>query len=82
MVRLQINVSDQVAEQITTYADEIGISRNAMCAVLLYEGICSKNSLSEVADEIKKKLADISVGDRRGNKAQDVLSDMLQNNKA
>ena len=73
-VRLQINVSDKVAKQIDEYANEIGISRNAMCAVLLHNGVENKlfgndaSLLKEVSETAKEDASLYNVNGGAGMK--------------
>ncbi len=46
MPRLQITVSDEVAHNLDICARDIGISRNALCAVFLHQGIQNHNQVS------------------------------------
>lgn len=56
-VRLQISVSDALAADIDTYADKIGVSRNALCAMLLHNSVMEYNSkVQQIDDGAKAEL--------------------------
>lgn len=46
-VRLQVNTTADVALALERMAKKVGISRNAMCAVLLHEAVKSELGESE-----------------------------------
>lgn len=38
-MKLQVNINDDLLQKIDNYAEYIGISRSALCATFIYEGI-------------------------------------------
>lgn len=51
MARLQIQVSDELDTRLKAYANRIGVPKNAMCAVLLYQCLERKAFEEEMANE-------------------------------
>lgn len=54
-VRLQISVSDSLAADIDKYAEKVGVSRNALCAMLLHNSILDYNYKIQQIDESAKE---------------------------
>lgn len=60
-MRLQIGISDEMSDRLTSLADRMGVTRSALCAMLLGQGALSlEKSLSFVSnmgfDDFKKLL--------------------------
>ena len=49
-MRLQVNVSEVMVDKIDKYAEMMGISRSALCAYLIGQGIMSMSKAFDVLD--------------------------------
>lgn len=57
-MRLQINVSDDLVPKIDEYAKQIGVSRSALCAMFIGQGIMSYDKSNDVISKMSSLLAD------------------------
>lgn len=57
-MKLQVNVSDELVAQIDKYAGMLGISRSALCATFIGQGVLGYNKSFQVIDNIGDKLGD------------------------
>jgi len=57
-MKVQVNVSDELVKQIDDYAVLMGISRSALCASFIGQGILTYNKSFKMIDEIGQKLGD------------------------
>lgn len=55
-MKLQVLVSDELCKKIDTYANEIGISRSAFCAMLLGQGVRGFDKASEIIEDLKDTI--------------------------
>lgn len=60
-MRLQININDDVVEQLDVYAKSIGISRSALCALFIGQGVMSYNKSLELIGAYAEKIKDLPV---------------------
>lgn len=47
MVRIQVNVSDEMKERIDVQANYLGITRSALCATLIAQGLVAYEKSTE-----------------------------------
>lgn len=59
-MRIQVNISDQLAKQIDEYADAIGMSRSSLCAYFIGQGIFNVNKGIELASGALQSYAKIA----------------------
>jgi hypothetical protein len=57
-MKLQINVSDVMVKEIDKYAEMMGVSRSALCATFIGQGIMSYNKSFEMLGSMGEKLKD------------------------
>ena len=57
-MKLQITVSDEMVKQIDKYAEMMGISRSALCATFIGQGIMGYNKSFEMIGSMGEKLGD------------------------
>jgi len=57
-MKLQINVSDVMVKEIDKYAKMMGISRSALCATFIGQGIMGYNKSFEMIGSMGEKLGD------------------------
>lgn len=56
-MRVQVNLSDEMAVKVDNYAKKMGVSRSALCSVLIGNAIMGYDSASEVLDTLASKMA-------------------------
>lgn len=57
-MKIQVNVSDDLVKQIDEYANMMGISRSALCATFIGQGVLGYNKSFKIIDALGQKLAD------------------------
>lgn len=55
-MKLQVLVSDEMAERIDKRAKEIGVSRSAFCAMLIGQGLLGFDRASDIMDSLKDEF--------------------------
>lgn len=56
-MRIQVNVSDKLAEKLTNYANAIGVSRSQLCTVFIGQAIMGLDKAIETVDSINRERA-------------------------
>lgn len=63
-MRVQVNLSDDMVSNVDKYAKSMGVSRSALCSMLIGQGIMSYNKsldiLSTIGDKLGESLIDNS----------------------
>lgn len=57
-MKVQVNVSDDLVKQIDEYAETMGISRSALCATFIGQGVLGYNKSFKIIDDLGQKLGD------------------------
>jgi len=57
-MKLQVNVSDELVKQVDMYAGMMGISRSALCATFIGQGVLSYNKSFQAIDNIGQRIGD------------------------
>lgn len=73
---IQVNVSDEMVSKVDKHAKSIGISRSALCALFIGQGINGMESANSIIDDIKdcvkvelsNSLSDKSSSSKRSKK--------------
>ena len=55
-MRIQVNVNDDLVKQIDEYAEMMGISRSALCATFIGQGVLGYNKSFKIIDDLRQKL--------------------------
>lgn len=55
-MKLQITVSDELVEQIDNYAKMMGISRSALCATWIGQGVMTYNKSYQMIDNLQEQF--------------------------
>ena len=71
-MKLQITVSDELVEQIDKYANMMGISRSALCATFIGQGVMNYNKSYQILDKLGEQLGDVMFAQKS---MKDQLSD-------
>ncbi len=51
-MRIQVNITEELAEELSGYAKQVGISRSALCAVFIGQGAMSYRKAFELIDKV------------------------------
>lgn len=70
-MRVQVNISDIMVERIDKYAQMMGVSRSALCSMLIGQGIMGFDKAFDIMDGIATKL------DEKALKGQMSITDVL-----
>ena len=57
-MKLQVNVNDDLVKQIDEYAALMGVSRSALCAMFIGQGILTYNKSFKLIDDLGQKIGD------------------------
>ena len=57
-MKIQINISDELVAQLDKYAGMMGISRSALCATFIGQGVMSYNKSFELIDTLGQGMSD------------------------
>lgn len=63
-MRVQVNLSDTMVESVDKYAQLMGVSRSALCSMLIGQGIMGYDKSLEVINRIGDKLGDSLQADK------------------
>lgn len=66
-MRIQVNVSDQLAKEIDEYANAIGMSRSSLCAYFIGQGLFNVNKGIELASGALQSYAKIAADASKGS---------------
>lgn len=55
-MKLQITVADELVEQIDNYAKMMGVSRSALCAIWIGQGVMTYNKSYQIFDNLKEQF--------------------------
>lgn len=81
-MRIQVNVSDELVEQIDNYAKMMGVSRSALCSIWIGQGVMGYNKSFQIFSDIGNKITDNLIGnDVDFSKIQYLLNDDKISNK-
>lgn len=57
-MRVQVNLSDEMVANVDRYAKSMGVSRSALCSMLIGQGIMSYNKSMDILEVIGDRLGD------------------------
>lgn len=57
-MRVQVNLSDEMVEKVDVYAKKMGVSRSALCSMLVGQGIMSYDKSMDIISVLGDKLGD------------------------
>lgn len=63
-MRVQVNISDEMVEKVDGYAKKMGVSRSALCSMLVGQGIMSYDKSMDVITLLGDKLGDSLLADK------------------
>lgn len=55
-MRLQVNANDEMVKKIDKYADMMSVSRSALCAILIGQGLAGFDKAFGIVDDFTEKL--------------------------
>lgn len=57
-MRVQVNLSDEMVEKVDGYARKMGVSRSALCSILVGQGIMNYDKSMDILSLIGDKVGD------------------------
>jgi predicted transcriptional regulator len=57
-MKLQISVNDEMVHKIDTLAKALGVSRSALCAIWIGQGLMGFNQAQELVKELGPKIVE------------------------
>lgn len=57
-MRVQVNLSDEMVEKVDGYARKMGVSRSALCSMLVGQGIMNYDKSMDILSLIGDKVGD------------------------
>ena len=57
-MRLNVNVSDELLVRIDRYADSLGVSRSALCTMLIAQGVTNYEKSMQIIEQLGLSLVD------------------------
>lgn len=65
-MRVQVNVSDEMVKKVDLYAEQLGVSRSALCSMFIGQGVMSYDKAMDAMSGMKniiKATLEESVGE-------------------
>ena len=65
-MRVQVNVSDEIVKKVDLYAEQLGVSRSALCSMFIGQGVMSYDKAMDAMSGMKniiKATLEESVGE-------------------
>ena len=56
-MRVQVNLSDEMVEKVEMYSKKMGVSRSALCSLLIGQGIMGFDKSNDILEKLGKELA-------------------------
>lgn len=63
-MRVQVNLSDEMVSRVDTYARKMGVSRSALCSILVGQGIMNYDRSIDLLTIIGDKVGDSLLGEK------------------
>lgn len=57
-MRVQVNLSDEMVNKVDMYAHKMGVSRSALCSILVGQGIMNYDTSADILSVIGQKLTE------------------------
>lgn len=57
-MRIQVNLANGMVDRVDKYAELMGVSRSALCATLIGQGIMSYDKATEIVRNMQDKAVD------------------------
>lgn len=57
-MRIQVNLSDEMVNKVDAYAKKMGVSRSALCSMLVGQGIMGYDKSMDILSLLGDKLGD------------------------
>lgn len=58
-MRVQVNLSDGMVERVDSYAKLMGVSRSALCSMLIGQGVMNFEKSMDIIGSFGDKLSDV-----------------------
>lgn len=63
-MRVQVNLSDEMVSKVDFYARKMGVSRSALCSILVGQGIMTYDKSMDILDVLGDKLGDTLLSEK------------------
>lgn len=63
-MKVQVNVSEEMVERVDLYAKKMGVSRSALCSMLIGQGIMGFDKSMDIITNIGEKVGDNLLSDK------------------
>lgn len=63
-MRVQVNLSDEMVSKVDAYARKMGVSRSALCSMLVGQGIMGYDKSMDMLSFIGDKIGDSLIAER------------------
>lgn len=57
-MRIQVNVSDEMVENIDKYAKKFGMTRSAFCNTLICQGVIQYDTSADIIEKLSNNIYD------------------------
>lgn len=57
-MRVQVNLSDEMVKNVDKYAKQMGVSRSALCSILIGQGIMNYDKAMDIISIVGDKIGD------------------------
>lgn len=64
-MRVQVNLSDEMVVRVDSYAQKMGVSRSALCSMLIGQGIMSYDKSMDILSILGEKIGDNMLADKQ-----------------
>lgn len=58
-MRVQVNLSEEMVDRVDGYAKKMGVSRSALCSILVGQGIMSYDKSMDILSVFGEKVEDV-----------------------
>lgn len=69
-MRVQVNISDEMLGRVDGYARKMGVSRSALCSILIGQGIMSYDKSADLLKLIGDKVGDSLLDEKKFRKRE------------
>lgn len=56
-MRIQVNLSDEMVSKVDYYSQKMGVSRSALCSILIGQGILSYDKSIDILSQVSSSLS-------------------------
>lgn len=72
-MRVQVNLSDEMVDKVDGYAKKMGVSRSALCSILVGQGIMNYDKSMDILTLIGDKVGDSLLAEKTFKEATEEM---------